>query len=290
MSMKGRDNMPVQNVNLPSTFVASGTPTTNFSAATVMYVGVVPGLGTCNGLLQIPTLPACTPLVSAVLQLGVYTKTGASPSTVNIQKVTAPSPLDTTTVTYSTPGLTISPTIEATKSIATADIGTNVQIDITPLISSWYTTPFPGIALTCTDGTYVLFDSSASANPPLLILTCGDGNDVTIVGHYVDTASETVVAPVLGPGGVDATSTPRDISQRTNVSFFFTNTGAFTASVGIEESVDGTIYVRHPQTNLPIGVTGVLSPGYYAKYARLYYHSQDLTNPTSMLISYIAQT
>lgn len=279
----------IQNVNLPSTFVASGAPATNYSAAGVFYVGTVGGLGTCNGLLQIPTLPACTTLTSAVLQLGVYTKTGASPSTINVQKVTAPSPLDTTTVTYSTPGLTISPTIETTKSIATTDIGTNIQIDVTSLISSWYSTSFPGIALTCTDGSLVLFDSSASGNQPLLILTCdGIGTDVRIIGHYVDEpATESVTAPLAA----NTTSIVRDISQRTAANFFVTNTGStYGADVGIEVSVDGTNYIQQVQTTIAAGATVSFVPPYYAKYARLYYKSNDLTNTTTLDINYIAQT
>lgn len=278
-------------VNLPSTFIASASPTTNFSAPTVIYVGTVPGLGSCTGLLSLPTLPAGNPWTSAVLRLGVYTKAGASASTVNVQKVTAPSPLDVATMTFNTPGLTIDPTIQASTSVSAADVGTVIEIDLTSLINSWYTTPFSGLALTCTDGTFVLFDSinaTDAARYPVLVLTNGGpiSLDVTIAGRLVDTQTETV--PVL-PGD-DQASTPRDFSQKTQISFFFTNQGAVEAFVGIEESIDGIIYVQHPQTTVAPGITGVLSPIYYAKYARLYYHSVDPVLPTTLLISYIAQT
>ncbi len=281
-------------INLLSTFIAEMSPNTNFSTPAVIYVGTVPSLGANTGLLQLPILPVCpvgTLLTSAVLRLKVYTISGPSPSTVNIQKVTAPSPLDTTTATYNT--VTVDPTVQTTKTIAAADIGSTVDIDITSLIISWFTTPFPGIAITCTDGTYVLFDSFNSANPPQLILTCGGTPPIppievnsTTVGRLVDTNSETV--PALP--GADQFSTAQDISEKTQVTFFFTNQGAVNASVGVEESIDGVIYTAHPQTTVSPGITGVLSPGYYAKYARLYFHSVDPILPTALLISYIAQT
>ena len=278
--------------NLLSTFIASGAPTSNFSTASVIYVGTIPGLENCTGLLQTENLPAGNPWVSAVLQLVVYTKSGSSPSTVNVQKVTAPSPLDVATVTYNTP-VTVDATVQASSSIAASNIGTAIQIDITSLINSWYTTPFPGLALTCTDGSNVLFDSAAAADPatrPQLILTGTTPpptpTDVTLVGRKVDTFFETVNVPADS----DQTSTPQDISQKRQTNFFISNTGAIDAAVGIEESIDGTIYVSHPQTNLSAGSTAVLSPVNYAKYARLYYHSNDFSRPTTMLIQYIGQT
>ncbi len=278
------------NINLPSTFIASEAPTSNFSTVPVVYVGTVTGLGDCTGLFQTANLPDGNPWISAVLQLVVYSKSGSSPSTINVQKVTAPSPLDVTTVTYSTP-VTVDPIIQASHSVAASDIGMTIQIDLTQLINSWYISPFSGIALTCDDGSFVLFDSATATNPatrPQLILT---GNtpptpsDVTLVGRKIDITTETV--DVL-PG--DQTSTPQDISEKRQSSFFFTNTGAISAAVGVEESIDGVTYVTHPQTNVPAGETGVLSPSYYAKYARLYYHSNDLTLTTTLKISYIGQT
>ncbi|HEX2986315.1 MAG TPA: DNRLRE domain-containing protein [Caproiciproducens sp.] len=280
------------NVNLPSTFIASAAPASNFSTSSVIYVGTIAGLGSCTGLLQTANLPAGNPWVSAVLQLVIYTKSGSSPSTVNIQKVTAPSPLDVTTVTNSTP-VTVDPTIQASRLIAASDIGTTIQIDLTDLINSWYATPFAGLALTCTDGSFVLFNSSGSADAakrPQLILS---GNpppppsvNVTIAGRFVDMATETVSVP----SDDDATSTPRDISQRTKISFFVKNTGSITAAVGMEESVDGTNYITHPQIAIPPASTLVLTPSNYAKYARLYYHSNDFSLPTTFQINYIAQT
>lgn len=280
-------------VNLPSTFISSAAPAANFSAATVIYVGTVPGLGDCTGLLSIPTLPTGNPWTSVVLKLGVFTQSGGSSSTVNVQKVTAPSPLDVTTVTFNTPGLTIDPTIEVSKSIAAADVGTVIEIDITSLINSWYTTSFAGLALTCTDGTFVLFDSmnaTDAAKRPALVLTNGGpipSVDVTIAGRLVDDPAS-VTVPALP--GADQFSTAMDISEKTLVTFFCTNQGAVNANVGVEESIDGTIYTAETQTTIPPGITAVLVPTYYAKFARLYFHSVDPILPTALLISYIAQT
>ncbi|HEX2925578.1 MAG TPA: DNRLRE domain-containing protein [Ruminiclostridium sp.] len=282
-------------VNLPSTFIASGQPNTNYSAANVIYVGTVTGLGNCIGLLQIPALPALPPgatVLSATLQLGVFTKTGTSPSTVNVNRVLSPSPLNTTTVTYNTPVVYTSTGIS--KSIATSDINTNVKIDVTALVASWYAgTPDPGLALTCADGTLVLFDSAnyaTAANRPQLIITfcvgtdCTDATNVKICSHRVDTASETVTT-----ADVNRTSTARDVSQITKVSFFVTNTGANAATVGIEESADGTTYVTHALNNVAPGTTIVLTPNYYSKFVRLSYHSATPGLPTTLLINYIAQ-
>lgn len=280
-------------VNLPSTFIASAAPTTNFTAPAVIYVGTVPGLGTCTGLLSIPTLPVGNPWTSVVLKLGVLTQVGASPSTVNVQKVTAPSPLDVTTVTFNTPGLTIDPVIQASKSVTAADVGTVIEIDITSLINSWYITSFPGLALTCTDGTFVLFDSmnaTDAAKHPALVLTNGGpapSVDITIAGRLVDGPTSQTV-PALP--GADQFSTAMDISEKTLVTFFCTNQGAVDVNVGVEESIDGTIYTVETQTTIPPGITAVLVPTYYAKFARLYYHSDDPILPTALLISYIAQT
>lgn len=282
--------MKMPTINLPSTFIASGAPSSNFSAVQYIYVGTVTELGNCIGLLQTANLPTGSPWVSAILQLTVFTKSGSSPSTVNVQKVTSPSPLDVTTVTYSTP-VTIDAAIEASHSVAASDIGTTIQIDITSLINSWYTTPFSGLALTCTDGSFILFDSAAATDPatrPQLILTgTTPPVDVKLAGRKVDIEAENVDVLATGP---DQTSTPRDISQKRQVSFFVTNTGSIAAAVGVEESVDGVTYFKHPQTNLPAGETIVLSPGYYAQFANLYYHSNDFSQPTTMLIQYIGQT
>jgi hypothetical protein len=281
-------------VNLPSTFITSGQPNTNYSAATVIYVGTVGGLGNCIGLLQIPTLPALptgATVFRASLQLGVYAKTGTNPSTVIINRVTSPSPLNTTTVTYNTPVVYTPAGI--TKSIATTDVGTNVQIDVTSLVASWYAgTPDPGLALTDTDGTFVLFDSATNpttANRPQLTITFCQGTvctatNVKICSHLVDTASETVTT-----ADVDRTSTARDVSQKTKISFFVTNTGSNTATVGIQESADGTSYVTHALINIAPGTTNVFTPNYYSKYSRLSYHSAIPGLPTTLQIVYIAQ-
>jgi hypothetical protein len=107
-----------------------------------------------------------------------------------------------------------------------------------------------------------------------------------IVGRQVTTVTDTV--PALP--GADQFSIAQDISQKTQVRFFFTNQGAVNANVGVQESIDGTNYIAQPQITCPPGVTNVLSPGNYATFARLYYHSVDPILPTALLISYIAQT
>lgn len=283
--------------NLPSTSIASAAPATNFSGATytMIYVGSV--IGNSIGLLSIPSLPGGAPWSSVVLQFGVLTLSGTGPSTIKVQKVTAPAPLDVTTVTYNTAGLTIDPTVQATKSVSAADTGSAIQIDLTSLMNSWYSVPFSGLALTCTDGSYAVLDSMNSEDAskrPVLIFTDGTKPpvdvkpvDVKIAARLVETQTESVTAPT---GTTSWLSTPRDYSQKTQISFFVTNTGTVSAGVGIEESADGTNYIAHPEKNIQAGGTAVFTPFYYAKFARLYFHSVDPNVMTSLTITYIAQT
>ncbi len=280
--------------NLNSTFIASAAPATNFSGPTytMLYVGNV--IGSSTALLAIPAslpLPPAGSWTSAVLNLGVLTVSGPGASGVNIQKVTAPSPLDVTTVTYSTPGLTIDPTPQTTKSVSAADSGTVIGIDLTALINSWYATPFAGLAVTCTDGTFAVFDSMNFADPakrPMLVLNDGTiplPPPVTIAARAVDSQSESVTAIPA-----DQESALRDCSQKTLVSFLVQNTGAtIGAAVGIEEIVDGVTY-KEAQTLVAPLTTKFFIPTYYSGSVRLYYHSNDIALTTPLVIKYIAQT
>jgi hypothetical protein len=146
-------SMPTVTLEIPDTaFVSSAQPTGNFSLYPTMYVGTDASYATCIGLLQIalPTLPV-SQVDSAVLQLSVIVKSGASPSPVAVNRVTEP--FDPSTVTYDT-----RPSYTATGSqvnVTTGDLYSAVQIDVTGLVNNWLNGTYPnnGIALTNSDGT-----------------------------------------------------------------------------------------------------------------------------------------
>jgi hypothetical protein len=148
--------MPTMTLNIPdTTFVSSAQPDNNLSFYPLMYVGTDPSFQDCISLLQItlPSLPV-TQVDSAVLKLSVIVKSGATPSPIAVNKVT--SLFSTASVTYDT-----RPTYTATTSqtnVATSDLYTAVQIDVTAVVNSWMngTSPNMGIALTNTDGTTVV--------------------------------------------------------------------------------------------------------------------------------------
>ena len=130
--MKEGVSMPTVTLEIPDTaFVSSAQPTGNFSLYPTMYVGTDASYATCIGLLQIalPTLPV-SQVDSAVLQLSVIVKSGASPSPVAVNRVTEP--FDPSTVTYDT-----RPSYTATGSqvnVTTGDLYSAVQIDVTGLV------------------------------------------------------------------------------------------------------------------------------------------------------------
>lgn len=148
--------MPAMTLNIPdTTFVSSAQPNNNLSFYPLIYTGTDPSFQNSIGFLQItlPVLPV-TKVDSAFLELSVIVKSGATPSPVVVNRVTAP--LDTATVTYNT-----RPAFLATASqiaITPADLYSTVQIDITELMNDWLSGTFPnyGIALTNTDGTTVV--------------------------------------------------------------------------------------------------------------------------------------
>jgi C1q domain-containing protein len=138
-----------------TTFVSSAQPNNNLSFYPVMYVGTDATYQTSIGLLKfdLSSLPVSS-VDSAILELTVIQKTGASPSPVTVNRVT--SPLDTSTVTYNT-----LPTYVATATqvnVTAADLFTAVSFDITALVNGWLNGTYDnnGIALTNSDGTTVV--------------------------------------------------------------------------------------------------------------------------------------
>lgn len=167
--MKGKDDapMPSVTVNIPqATFVSSAQPDSNLSFYPTVYVGTDMQYQACIGLMQImlPTLPA-TQVDSAILNLTVISKTGASPSPVVVNRVT--SAFNISTVTYNTrPAFTPVP---STVNIAESDLYTTVHIDVTALVNGWLngTVPNDGIALTNSDGqTVIQFATNNIIYPP----------------------------------------------------------------------------------------------------------------------------
>lgn len=134
-----------------TTFVSSAQPNSNFSYYPFMYVGTAPSFGQTIGLMQftLPWLPV-SEVDSAVLTLYVYGKTGTAPSTVVVNRVTAP--YNTNTVTYNN-----QPTFVPTANqvvITQANVNTTVDIDITSIVNDWLSgSENNGIAFTNTDGT-----------------------------------------------------------------------------------------------------------------------------------------
>lgn len=145
--------MPTVTLNTTqTTFVSSAQPNNNFSFYPLLYTGTDPQFQNCISFLKfiLPDLPV-TSVDSAILELSVIVKTGVAPSPVVVNRVT--SPLDTSTVTYTT-----QPTFVATPStvdVTTADLYTTVEIDVTELVNQWLDGTYPnyGFALTNSDGT-----------------------------------------------------------------------------------------------------------------------------------------
>ena len=284
--------MPTTTLNISSTtFVSSAQPDNNLSFYPTMYVGLDPAFQNCISLLQVtlPPLPV-TQVDSAKLQFAVIVKSGAAPSPVVVNRVTAP--FNTATVTYNTrPPFTATP---SQINVTTADLYTTVQLDVTALVNSWLDGTFTndGIALTNSDGTTVVqfATNNIGYQPyfPELILTYSSSPaslDVNIVGRKVDTAHEVVTAT-----DTDQRSIARDTSQKTLVSFFVTNIGPNNADVGVEESTDGINYISQNQNTVSVGETAVFIPQYYSAFARLFYHANNLGESTTLSIDYIAQT
>lgn len=284
--------MPTTTLNIPNTtFVSSAQPDDNLSFYPTMYAGTDPTFQNCISLLQVtmPPLPV-TQVDSAILQFAVIVKSGADPSPVVVNRVTTP--FSTSTVTYHT-----RPTFTATPSqinVTTADLYNTVQLDVTALVNSWLDGTFinNGIALTNSDGTTVVqfATNNIGYQPyfPELVLTYSSSPvplDVNIVGHKVDTAHEVVTATDTAQRSI-----ARNTSQKTLVSFFVTNIGLNNANAGVEESTDGINYISQNPNTISVGETAVFIPQYYSAFSRLFYHSNNLGETTTLSIDYIAQT
>jgi hypothetical protein len=138
-----------------TTFVSSAQPNNNLSFYPVLYTGTDPQYGFTISYLKfdLPSLPVMA-IDSAILELSVIVKSGATPSPVVVNRVT--SPLDTATVTFNTqPSITATP---SQRNITTADLFTAVQFDVTDTVNQWLSGMFPnnGFALTNSDGTTVV--------------------------------------------------------------------------------------------------------------------------------------
>ena len=148
--------MPSVTVSIPlTTFVSSAMPDNNNSFYPLLYTGTDPNFQDCISLLEIelPTLPV-TAVDKATLQLSVIAKSGDTPSTIVVNKVT--SPFSATTVTYNT-----MPSFSATTaqtSITADDLYKAVEIDVTSLVNEWLSgvSQNYGIALTNNDGTTIV--------------------------------------------------------------------------------------------------------------------------------------
>ena len=167
--------MSIINLNIQdTTYVASAEPSNNFSAYPLLYVGTDPVYHSCVSLLKI-TLPELQTIAvdSAILKLSVIVKSGDTPSTIVVNKVT--SPFDVTTVNYATMPA-YAPT-QTKYDVLPTDLYQQIFIDITSLVNEWISgvTENNGIALTNSDGyTLVQFASDKIVyNPyfPTITLT-----------------------------------------------------------------------------------------------------------------------
>lgn len=148
--------MPTLTLNLPqTTFVSSTQPNNNLSTYPLLYTGTDASFQNCISFINVDlsSVPVTT-VDSAILELVVIVKTGAAPSPIVVNRVTAP--FSTTTVTYNTqPPFIATP---AQTNITTSDLYATIQIDVTALVNEWLNGTYTnnGIALTNTDGTTVV--------------------------------------------------------------------------------------------------------------------------------------
>lgn len=134
------------------TFTSSAQKDTNLSFYPTVYTGTDPNFKSCISFLQI-VLPPISKADSAQLRLAVIAKSGDDPSTVAVNRVTAP--FKTSDVSFST--MPAFAQEKAKIAISKSDLYTIVQIDITDLVNNWLNGTYEnyGIALTNSD------DSSA---------------------------------------------------------------------------------------------------------------------------------
>lgn len=170
--------MPTMNLqSTGSTFVSALLPNTNLSASAIIVVGTDPVYLDSISFIQfdLSSIPVAV-VSSAILRLYVFSKTGAAPSPINVNRVT--SAFDINTVTYNTMPPFVPTGI--TTNVTVGDVLTFIDIDITTLVNQWLAGTFPnyGLALTNPDGTTsVHFGGEPIVDPygPLLIATYSGG-------------------------------------------------------------------------------------------------------------------
>ena len=157
-----------------TTFVSSALADYNLSASAVIAVG------THSAVYQdsisfikfdLSSLPSAA-ATSAVLRLFVFTKDGAAPSPIVVNRVT--SDYDINTVTYNTQPAYVQTGI--TGEVSSAEQLQYIEIPVTALVNEWLTgvNPNYGFALTNPDGTTsVLFGGqlSGTSYEPQLVIT-----------------------------------------------------------------------------------------------------------------------
>ncbi|WMJ87113.1 DNRLRE domain-containing protein [Anaerocolumna sp. MB42-C2] len=167
-----------------TTFVSSALAEYNLSASAVIAVGTHSVYQNSISFIKfdLSSLPSA-PVTSATLRLFVFTKDGATPSPIVVNRVT--SNYDINTVTYNT-----QPSYEPTG--ITTEISSDeqlkyIEISVTSLVNQWLTGAAPnyGLALTNPDGiTSVLFGGKLSGADfePQLVVTYGQKEPGELTG------------------------------------------------------------------------------------------------------------
>ena len=211
-----------------TTFVSGTLPDLNLSASPVIIVGTNPVFGEIIGFLQFPLPPLPVPSVDrAILRLFVIYKTGADPSSIEVNRVTED--FDVTTITYNS-----MPPFVATglaTNVTLGDVAKFIEIDVTDLVNQWLPVPGSdhGIALTNSDGiTEVQFGGKGIGDafePQLVIDYSPVAPDETSYAYIYNTGNQSI--PVEG-----------DIPFNAN--------GAL---LGVSHNVDnGSIIIENPGT------------------------------------------
>ncbi len=160
-----------------TTFVSSALANYNLSSNATIVAGTDPVYQNSISFLKfdLSSFPAQS-VDSAILRLFVFSKTGALPSPIVVNRVT--SNFDINSVTYNTMPAYV-PTASTTD-VSTNEVIQYISIDITDLVNQWLNGTFPnyGIALTNPDGTTsVQFGGKpiGAAYEPQLVLTYSSG-------------------------------------------------------------------------------------------------------------------
>lgn len=169
-----------------TTFVSSLLADTNLSFSAVIVVGTDPVYLDSISFLKfdLASIPVAA-VTNATLRLFVFSKTGAAPSPIVVNRVTTD--FDINTVTYNT-----MPTFVPTglySDVTNDDVLQYVDIDITTLVNQWLAGTFPnyGIALTNPDGTTSVHFGGKPIGPewePLLVVTYSNGGGGGVLHGY----------------------------------------------------------------------------------------------------------